>query len=99
MAHVFFSYSSTVNFITIIIPPAQGRTFKSMIQEYLPRHEDLNNVYLQLYATAEGRAIYDETLASVRENFPQYVREMEGTAAGANVDFHKVALMQYNLIN
>lgn len=62
-----------------------------MIQSYLPRHEDLNNVYLKLYETPEGRAVYDETLACVRENFPQYVREMEGTAAGAEVEFYKVS--------
>lgn len=68
----------------------QGRTFKAMIQNYLPRHEDLQEVYLNLYNTPEGRAVYDETLKSVRENFPQYVREMEGVAAGAEVDFYKV---------
>lgn len=61
-----------------------------MIQEYLPRHEDLRDVYLKLYETPEGRQVYDETLASVRANFPQYVREMEGVAAGAEVDFYKV---------
>lgn len=61
-----------------------------MIQNYLPRHEDLQEVYLNLYNTPEGRAVYDETLKSVRENFPQYVREMEGVAAGAEVDFYKV---------
>lgn len=72
---------------------AQGRTFKSMIQSYLPRHEDLNNVYLKLYNTPEGRAVYDETLASVLENFPQYIREMEGIAKGAEVDFYKVCIL------
>lgn len=61
-----------------------------MIQEYLPRHEDLQQVYLKLYETPEGRAVYDETLANCRANFPQYVREMEGIAAGAQVDFYKV---------
>lgn len=63
-----------------------------MIQAYLPRHEDLQDVFLKLYETPEGRRVYDETLASARANFPQYVREMEGVAAGAEVDFYKVRL-------
>lgn len=68
----------------------QGRTFKAMIQEYLPRNEELQKVYMTLYNTPEGRAVYEETLASCRQNFPQYVREMEGVAAGAQVEFYKV---------
>lgn len=50
----------------------------------------LNKVYLPLYETPEGRKAYDATLASCKENFPQYVREIEGTADGAQVPFHKV---------
>lgn len=35
-------------------------------------------------------AVYDATLKSVNESFPQYVRELEGVAHGSGVEFHKV---------
>ena len=42
------------------------------------------------YHFFQSEAVYDATLQSVRESFPQYVRELEGIAHGAGVDFHKV---------
>lgn len=33
---------------------------------------------------------YNETLESVKRSFPQYIRELEGTADGAQVEFYKV---------
>ena len=54
----------------------------------------LNKVFLPLYETDAGKKVYQETLKSVRKNFPQYVREMEGTADGAKVPFHKVRNMK-----
>jgi hypothetical protein len=53
---------------------------------------NLNKELVPLYETDAGRKVYEETLTSVRKNFPQYVREMEGTADGAQVPFHKVRL-------
>lgn len=35
--------------------------------------------------------VYDDTLKSTKESFPQYVRELEGVADGAKVEFHKVS--------
>jgi len=52
----------------------------------------LNEVYLPLYETPEGRKVYDDTLEVVQKNFPQYVEEIQGTADGAKVPFHKVSL-------
>lgn len=37
---------------------------------------------------------YQDTLQSVKESFPQYVRELEGVADGAQVEFHKVKGIQ-----
>lgn len=34
---------------------------------------------------------YNATLNSVKQSFPQYVRELEGIADGAQVEFHKVS--------
>lgn len=35
--------------------------------------------------------VYNETLESVKKSFPQYIQELEGTADGAQVEFHKVS--------
>lgn len=34
--------------------------------------------------------IYNETLEAVKTSFPQYIRELEGVADGAGVEFYKV---------
>lgn len=34
--------------------------------------------------------VYNDTLKCVQSSFPQYVRELEGIADGAQVEFHKV---------
>ena len=53
-------------------------------------------MFLPLYETDAGRKVYEETLACVRKNFPQYLSEMEGTADGAGVPFHKVNLYHFS---
>lgn len=50
----------------------------------------LNTVYLPIYNTPEGLAVYNDTLEVVTKSFPQYLRELQGTADGSKVDFHKV---------
>ncbi|XP_029055558.1 acyl-coenzyme A:6-aminopenicillanic-acid-acyltransferase 40 kDa form isoform X2 [Osmia bicornis bicornis] len=70
-----------------------GRTFSGLIQEYVDTYRPLNETYLPLYETETGRKIYEETLGCVEEQFPGYLREIRGTADGANVPFHKLFLM------
>ncbi|XP_011629908.1 uncharacterized protein LOC105422297 [Pogonomyrmex barbatus] len=70
-----------------------GRTFAKIIQDFVDIYQSLNEIYLPLYGTEEGKKIYDETLEVVKKQFPQYLREIEGTANGANVPFHKLFLM------
>lgn len=60
-----------------------------MINDFVDRYGPLNE-YLDVYKTKEGRKVYEETLAVVNTQFPEYVREIEGTADGANVPFFKV---------
>ncbi|XP_032668197.1 uncharacterized protein LOC116842712 isoform X2 [Odontomachus brunneus] len=72
---------------------AQGRTFAKMIQNFVDIYPPLNDTYLPLFATEEGKKVYKETLDAVKKQFPQYVREIEGTADGANVPFSKLFLM------
>jgi hypothetical protein len=50
----------------------------------------LNDHFLPIYNTPEGLKVYTETLEVVTKSFPQYLRELQGTADGAGVEFHKV---------
>ncbi|XP_012256665.2 uncharacterized protein LOC105686426 [Athalia rosae] len=75
-----------------------GRTFASLIQNYVKNYSPLNDVSLPLYETDAGRKVYEETLDCVREQFPQYLREIQGTADGAKVPFHKLFLMHLDEI-
>ncbi|XP_014207370.1 uncharacterized protein LOC106638619 [Copidosoma floridanum] len=71
----------------------KGRTFKKIIQDFVETYGPLNDTYLAQYETPGGRRVYDETLACVMEQYPQYVREIEGTADGSEVPFYKLFLM------
>ncbi|XP_062537270.1 beta-alanyl-dopamine/carcinine hydrolase isoform X3 [Armigeres subalbatus] len=75
-----------------------GRTFAALIKNFLQLSGPLNDTYLPLYNTDEGRKVYNETLDSVKKSFPQYVRELEGTADGAQVEFHKLFLLHMDEI-
>lgn len=61
-----------------------------MIQNFVSIYSPLQEIYLPLFATEKGRKVYEETLDAVKKQFPQYVREIQGTADGANVPFSKV---------
>ena len=68
----------------------QGHTFASLIQTFLKSYSFLHEEFLPAYNTCEGRKAYEDTLDSVKANFPQYVDEIQGTADGAKVPFHEV---------
>lgn len=61
-----------------------------MIQDYLENSISLKNDLLPAYKTPEGLKAYEDTLECLKKNFPQYIRELEGTADGAKVSFQKV---------
>ena len=71
----------------------QGHTFSKLINDHVGKYRPLNDTYLMLYETIEGRKVYDEILACVKKQFPQYIREIQGTADGAGIPFHKVMLI------
>ncbi|XP_043463208.1 uncharacterized protein LOC122499143 isoform X2 [Leptopilina heterotoma] len=70
-----------------------GRTFAKLIHDYVENYCPLNDTYLPLYESIDGKKVYDETLACVEEQFPHYIKEIEGTANGAQVPFYKLFLM------
>ncbi|XP_027849361.2 uncharacterized protein LOC114128947 [Aphis gossypii] len=70
-----------------------GRTFGSIIKEYVRLYEPLQSEFLPMYAQPEGKEIYEESLKSTQKYFPQYVNELQGLADGAEVPFHVLFLM------
>lgn len=62
-----------------------------MIREFVEASAALNESYLPIYNTPEGLKVYNDTLEVVTKSFPQYIRELQGTADGAKVEFHKVS--------
>ena len=62
-----------------------------MIKDFLSSCSYLNDYFLPVYNTPEGLKIYNETLEVVTKSFPQYLRELQGTADGAEVEFYKVS--------
>ncbi|CAG9821882.1 unnamed protein product [Phaedon cochleariae] len=75
-----------------------GRTFANIIRSFVNRSKSLNEDFLPAYETVEGRRAYEDTLDNLKKNFPQYVRELEGTADGSNVPFHKLFLLHMDNI-
>jgi len=75
-----------------------GRTFRGIIEDFLETFSELKESYLPAYETPEGKAAYDSTLKMLEENFPHYVREIQGTADGARVPFHHLMLMHMDQI-
>ncbi|CAK1588133.1 unnamed protein product [Parnassius mnemosyne] len=69
-----------------------GRTFASIIQNYLDTYEELKS-FEKEYKTASGRTAYDTTLANMNQRYPYYVKEIQGIADGANVSFHQLFLL------
>lgn len=70
-----------------------GRTFGALIKNFLSLSGPLNEEFIPIYNTPKGKEVYDETLNSVKESFPQYIRELEGVAEGAQVEFYKLFLL------
>lgn len=44
--------------------------------------------------------VYNETLESVKQSFPQYISELQGIADGSQVEFYKViCAFNYSYVN
>ena len=68
----------------------KGRTFKTMIEEFVAQSDYLKDDLIPAYNSARGKKIFDDTLALMRQKFPHYIRELEGIAEGSQVPFHLV---------
>lgn len=45
-----------------------------------------------MYPSINLESVYNETLATLKQSFPQYVDELQGIADGAHVEFYKVKI-------
>ena len=61
-----------------------------MIETHVTRNVHLNQVLLQKYTSSKVRRIYENVLKNVETNYPQYLEELRGIAAGSKVPFFKV---------
>ncbi|XP_071518888.1 beta-alanyl-dopamine/carcinine hydrolase [Panulirus ornatus] len=75
-----------------------GRTFRGIIEDFLASFKELQDNLLPAYESPKGRAAYDQTLSSLQDNFPQYVRELQGMADGAHVPFHHLMLLHMDQV-
>ena len=48
-------------------------------------------VLLQKYASYKVRRIYENVMKTIEKNYPQYLDELRGIAAGSKVPFFKVS--------
>ncbi|KAH9638355.1 hypothetical protein HF086_006535 [Spodoptera exigua] len=71
----------------------QGRTFSSIIKDFIATYENLRD-FENVYATDTGRKAYDTTLANMKKKYPYYIKEMQGVADGAKVNFTQLFLLQ-----
>ncbi|XP_053623646.1 beta-alanyl-dopamine/carcinine hydrolase isoform X2 [Plodia interpunctella] len=70
-----------------------GRIFSSLIKEFIATYANLRD-FEKEYKTETGREAYDKTLSNMKSRFPQYVKEIQGVADGANVSFVQLFLLQ-----
>ena len=45
-----------------------------------------------MYPSINLETVYNETLATVKQSFPQYIDELQGISDGAQVEFYKVKI-------
>jgi len=70
-----------------------GHTFGGLIKSFLGSFSYFQKELLPAYATDLGRANFDASLATAKERYPQYVREVEGMAEGSGVPLHHLLLL------
>ncbi|XP_070508633.1 beta-alanyl-dopamine/carcinine hydrolase [Chironomus tepperi] len=75
-----------------------GRTFAALIREFVNVFKPLNEAFIPLYNSPQGQTVYNETLATLKQSFPQYIDELQGIADGAQVEFYKLFLLHLDEI-
>lgn len=61
-----------------------------MIEELVQDSKFLNEELLPAYNTKDGKKIYEDTVALMKQKFPHYVNELQGISDGSKVPFYQV---------
>ena len=69
---------------------AIGQQFHQQIQNFVESNDDLTA--LELWATTSGSDLYNQIIANQNKFYPNYYQELQGLAAGAEVDEMKIML-------
>ena len=69
---------------------------KAEISSYIESSTYIREQVLPFYRSEAGRLVLDRTETLVRKVLPLYVRELEGLAAGAGLDFNTIMAINVN---
>ena len=69
---------------------------KAEIESYIQRSAYVQEVMIPFYASKAGSQLYERTLATLRAECPQYLAELEGLAAGAEMPFTTIMMLNIN---
>ena len=67
-----------------------GLNFSERIKLYFAESDNIQDKLLPFYDSRAGRDYYEQSLQVCQDCFPQYVREVRGTADGAGLSFEHV---------
>ncbi|CAL1532154.1 unnamed protein product [Lymnaea stagnalis] len=70
-----------------------GKTFADKIKSFWRESADVNNIDLPFYNTPAGKEYFKKALEICKKNFPQFVRELEGIADGAQMSFDNIFML------
>lgn len=74
-----------------------GSQMRRQINDFVSKSRSLQEVMIPFYSTREGEVLFEKTETLLRSQLPFLVREVEGMAAGADLPFKTVMLLNINM--
>lgn len=73
--------------------------FKPLNESFIPlynshegrKYSTIKICHTIIHDVLHTERVYNETLESVKQSFPQYINELQGIADGSQVEFYKVS--------
>ena len=69
---------------------------KTEISSYLETSQYIQDQLIPFYSSEAGRLMFSRTERVLKDQLPQYVREVEGLARGAGQDFRTMMMLNIN---
>ena len=70
---------------------------RKQINDFVSKSRSLQEVMIPFYNTREGEVLFEKTETLLRAQLPFLVREVEGMAAGADLPFKTLMLLNINM--